>query len=123
MKKFLSGLIRIYYDLKEVRDTVKSQKESNKQRLLQADEEFNNLLNGIAWRNKYDNLLLEFNKLVSIINEKGGQEFLDNATIGPKGIDLTQDDLKTLIQLCHPDRHDGKKSAVEITKKLLLLRT
>jgi hypothetical protein len=28
-----------------------------------------------------------------------------------------------IIQLCHPDRHGGKESAVEITKKLLLLRT
>lgn len=123
MKKFLSSLIRAYYDLKEIRDTVKAEKERNKQKLLQADEEFNNLLNAIAWRNKYENLLAEFNKLISIINEKGGQQFLDHGAIEPKGLDLTQDDLKIIIQLCHPDRHGGKESATEITKKLLLLRT
>lgn len=35
---------------------------------------------------------------------------------------FNEDQLKTLINLCHPDRHGGKQSAVEITQILLSLR-
>jgi predicted XRE-type DNA-binding protein len=35
---------------------------------------------------------------------------------------FTQAELRTLIQLCHPDKHNGKQSAVAITQKLLQLR-
>lgn len=31
-------------------------------------------------------------------------------------------ELKTLINLCHPDKHQGKQSAVSITQKLLGMR-
>ena len=81
------------------------------------------MFSSIMYRSRYEQLLKEYNDLIKRINEKGGETFLKHGSIGVKGLDLTQDDLKILIQLCHPDRHDGKKSAVEITKKLLLLRT
>ncbi|WP_415913232.1 hypothetical protein [Neptuniibacter sp. QD37_11] len=29
-----------------------------------------------------------------------------------------EEDLQTLVRLCHPDKHCGKKSAVEMTQKL-----
>jgi hypothetical protein len=31
-------------------------------------------------------------------------------------------EIKTLLSLCHPDKHDGKESAVRMTQKLLELR-
>jgi len=31
-------------------------------------------------------------------------------------------EIKTLISLCHPDKHGGKESAVSITQKLLKMR-
>lgn len=36
------------------------------------------------------------------------------------GFDETE--LKRLISLCHPDKHDGKQSAVEMTQKLIAMR-
>jgi hypothetical protein len=35
---------------------------------------------------------------------------------------FSQDDIRRLIQLCHPDKHDSSKTAVEMTQKLLAMR-
>jgi hypothetical protein len=32
------------------------------------------------------------------------------------------EDIKRLLQLCHPDKHDGKAIATEMTQKLLKLK-
>lgn len=40
----------------------------------------------------------------------------------PAKTPFTKDEIRTLIQLCHPDKHGGKESAVTITQKLLKLR-
>lgn len=61
-------------------------------------------------------LTVEWNKLVKKINKKGGEDFLEQKQV------LSKEEIKTLISLCHPDKHNGKKSAVEITQRLLELR-
>lgn len=38
------------------------------------------------------------------------------------GIDIPKDLIQKLIMLCHPDKHNGSKLAVEVTQKLLELR-
>lgn len=59
----------------------------------------------------------EWNNLVVKINAKGGMEFLNNATL--KGSSqFTEDELKTLRRLCHPDRHDSSKSSNELSAKI-----
>lgn len=35
---------------------------------------------------------------------------------------FSEEEIKTLIRLCHPDKHQGKQSAVSITQKLLGMR-
>lgn len=35
---------------------------------------------------------------------------------------FTPDEIKTLVRLCHPDKHNGSKAANEITQKLLAMR-
>lgn len=67
---------------------------------------------------RYGLLLAKWNALVTRINKKGGEEFLD----GEGAPRLSQDDIKRLLMLCHPDKHDGKSAAVEMTQKLLKLR-
>lgn len=37
-------------------------------------------------------------------------------------VPFSKDELRTLIQLCHPDKHGGKKTASDITQKLIKLR-
>jgi hypothetical protein len=37
-------------------------------------------------------------------------------------LQLTQEDIKRMLMLCHPDKHDGKQAAVEMTQKLLAMR-
>lgn len=69
----------------------------------------------------YVALQRKWNNHVELINKKGGQDFIDNAVLGGTG-PLTKDDIKSLLQLCHPDKHDGKESAVQMTQKLLKIR-
>ncbi len=73
---------------------------------------------------KYLDVLKKHNKLIDRINDKGGENFLNNAVM-PNRVQaqLSAEDIKRLIQLCHPDKHDGKAAAVEMTRKLLSLRT
>lgn len=63
----------------------------------------------------------KWNKLVKLINSKGGQEFLDDATIGGQE-QFTDEELRSLLQLVHPDKHGGKASAVRLTQKINQLR-
>ncbi len=73
---------------------------------------------------KYLNVLKKHNRLIDLINSKGGEVFLNNAVMpGKVQPQLSAEDIKRLIQLCHPDKHDGKDAAVEMTRKLLSLRT
>lgn len=67
---------------------------------------------------RYQILLNKWNDLVEIINSKGGEDFL-HGEIRPQ---FNNDEINTLINLCHPDKHNNKKSAVQITQKLLELR-
>lgn len=60
-----------------------------------------------------------WNGLVERINVKGGEKFLESATIQPQ---FTKDELTKLVLLCHPDKHGGKPMANEITKKLLAIK-
>lgn len=64
-------------------------------------------------------LLKEWNALVTKINAKGGAAFLG----GAEQKQLSDEDIKRLLMLCHPDKHGGKKMAEEMTQKLLALRS
>lgn len=70
-----------------------------------------------AWQHAYNEKVREWNNLVAKINAKGGMEFLNNATL--KGSSqFTEDELKTLRRLCHPDKHDSSKSSNELSAKI-----
>lgn len=59
----------------------------------------------------------QWNKLVTRINNKGGENFLQNGSV--KGSSqFTEDELKTLRRLCHPDKHDSSKSSNELSAKI-----
>jgi hypothetical protein len=66
---------------------------------------------------KYKMLLSEWNALVSKINKKGGDDFLKHATIGGESR-FTDDELRSLRALIHPDRHDNKPVSHELTAKV-----
>ena len=69
------------------------------------------------------NLQYDWNELIDKINKKGGSNFLKNAKLeSSQPAQFSQAEIKSLIVLCHPDKHNGKESAVEVTKKLLALR-
>lgn len=73
---------------------------------------------------KYTGLHHEWDNLVARINAKGGERFLKHGVIyaGRAPAQLTKDDIKRLLSLVHPDKHNGKQSAVEMTQKLLSMR-
>jgi hypothetical protein len=70
-----------------------------------------------AWR-EYQELREKWNRLVGQINAKGGLHFLNN----PPPAALTKQDVRSLLQLCHPDKHQGRELAQEMTRKLLAMK-
>lgn len=84
------------------------------------EQERRNLSSQLFYVNsKYEKLLDQWNDLVKKINSKGGDRFLNS---DPIEIGFSQDEIKKLIALCHPDKHQQKQSAVEMTQKLLAMR-
>lgn len=67
----------------------------------------------------FKGLLARWNETVRRINAQGGEDFL-SGKLTPKG--LTEGDVDRLLMLCHPDKHDGKPMAVDMTARLLDLR-
>lgn len=71
---------------------------------------------------KYNQLVDEWNGLVRQINERGGQAFLDGTMREQQNTQFSEAELRTLLSLCHPDKHGGKESATRITQKLIAMR-
>lgn len=61
---------------------------------------------------EYNLLVREYNKL---LNKRNNQQQNQN-------IAFSDDDIRKLLSLCHPDKHGGKNIATEMTSKLLDLR-
>lgn len=76
--------------------------------------------------NLYHQLQSDWNDIIGQINDKGGRAFLEfgrldvYSTATPK--QFTDDDLRSLLQLVHPDKHGGKESAHRLTQKINGLR-
>lgn len=69
----------------------------------------------------YNRLNAKWNALVERINALGGEDFLTTGE-SKQSSAFTTDELRSLIQLCHPDKHDGKPMATEMTAKLLRMK-
>ncbi len=75
----------------------------------------------VATIRAYRRLNDKWTSLVTTINEKGGERFLTHGKI-VDGSQFTVEDINRLLSLCHPDKHDGKRVATEMTQRLLALR-
>lgn len=64
----------------------------------------------------YNRLLRQWNDVVDLINKRGGQDFLND------GVILSQQDIKDMLTLCHPDKHRNSETSVRIMKLLLGMR-
>ena len=65
---------------------------------------------------RYDKLVREYRQL----EERFNWNLSLNESNDKKSKDtFTPKEIKTLIALCHPDKHDNKRSATDITAKLL----
>lgn len=67
----------------------------------------------------------KWNDVMQKINAKGGEEFLLFGKLEGKVNTVhqfTDDELRSLLQLVHPDKHGGKESAVRLTQKINALR-
>jgi hypothetical protein len=67
---------------------------------------------------EYYQLLKQWNTLVGQINARGGLTYLNK----PPPAAITKEDVKILLQLCHPDKHQGRQIAQQMTAKLLSMR-
>lgn len=81
--------------------------------------------NALMWQMKHIALQTKWNELVTRINGLGGEEFLQNARL--TGLEtpsqFSEAELRSLLQLVHPDKHGGKESAVTLTQKINALRS
>lgn len=67
----------------------------------------------------YRQLVRKWNNLVDRVNAIGGEKALSGNV---NTLNMSEDDIKRLLQLCHPDRHRNSDLSVEMTQKLLQLR-
>lgn len=65
--------------------------------------------------NEYQALRHKWNALVDRINTLGGESLFEQPQ-------FTDDELRKMLMLCHPDKHNGKQMAVDITAKLNAIR-
>lgn len=72
------------------------------------------------WKARFYAMQSEWNSLVKRINALGGEAFLARGE--RKSAQFDADEITKLINLCHPDKHDGKPMATEMTQKLLKLK-
>jgi hypothetical protein len=71
---------------------------------------------------EYHRLIDKYNDLVRWINRCGGIKGIEQGIASSSSNQFTTDEIKTLIRLCHPDKHNGSDSANRITTKLLKMR-
>lgn len=86
-----------------------------------SEKEHNRKMNYIIIQH---NLRLEaYNALVRKINDLGGEAFLKHAKIPKNNVSgFSEEDIRSMINLCHPDKHNGKESATRITQMLIAHR-
>lgn len=74
---------------------------------------------------QFNELQAKWNDVIERINEKGGEAFLNHGELygfAKPSKQFTDDELRSLLQLVHPDKHGGKQSAVNMTQKINQLR-
>jgi hypothetical protein len=69
-----------------------------------------------------DRLIDEQNKLIARQRAEIARLQSSPVTALAQLLTFDKDEIKSMIALCHPDRHGGKESAVRITQKLLKLK-
>lgn len=77
--------------------------------------------NAIAYKHAYETLVDKWNVLIRKINKKGGDDFINNGVLPQKTTvigSISDENIRKLILLCHPDKHQGKALAVEMTQLL-----
>ena len=120
---FYTTIVVLFYKMVEIKNIILEDKKRQQEKLAQADADYKKLMESVFTRHDYNKLLKEYNELVELINKKGGEAFLNHGILpNNKKPQFSQDEIRTLLQLCHPDKHDGKQSAQDITAKLLSMR-
>lgn len=86
-----------------------------------SEKEHNRKLNYVILQ--HNQRLREYNALVQRINDLGGEAFLKHAKIPNSDVSgFSEEDIRSMIYLCHPDKHNNSSSATRITQMLIVLR-
>jgi ABC-type multidrug transport system ATPase subunit len=83
------------------------------------DELYLMKLGKLNYQKKFNSLRREWNSLVDRVNKLGGEQLFEQSS---QSTQFTDQELKRLIQLCHPDKHKNSQLAVEMTQKLNKMR-
>lgn len=71
--------------------------------------------------NKHNEQVEKWNDLVTFTKRYGGRKGIMQMSTGAKQ-PFQLEDIQRLLMLCHPDKHDGKQMATDMTAKLLKLK-
>lgn len=67
----------------------------------------------------HNELMTEYNTVIHRINAHGGEALFTQGSPGTK--QFSKQEIRKLVFLCHPDKHGNKKSATELTTKLIAM--
>lgn len=91
-----------------------------------------NLRQAIADRDhllrQHNSLTLRWNDVITKINKAGGQAFLDGDVPHKQAYNTKQEsqftdaELKSILQMIHPDKQNGSAISVQLTQKINSLR-
>lgn len=75
----------------------------------------------LYWTQAYLELQNQWNKLVDMVNRKGGNAFLEHGVM-PSAVrnvsQFTDEELRSLLRLVHPDKHNGRDVATKMFQKI-----
>lgn len=72
---------------------------------------------------RHNKVLDDYNALVRRINKLGGEAFLKKAKIPNNDISgFSEEDIRSMIYLCHPDKHNSSSASTRITQMLIARR-
>jgi len=81
-------------------------------------------LDVLHWKMKWSELSDTYARMLLQATQEiaNAQKNSVRVTVTGGGQQLSAEDIKRLLMLCHPDKHGGKPMATEMTAKLLQLR-
>jgi hypothetical protein len=107
----LGVIFYIETERSKIKSKDRSEKKSLENSLARLNRKYENAIDNYnLLKNSFYNLKQRYDTAIIMLSDRPNQN------------QFTQEEIRTMIKLCHPDKHGGNTSANAITAKLLRLR-